>query len=37
MPLRYPYAVFTLDDYLAVGGQFWTTAHLRHTLEVLRI
>jgi hypothetical protein len=37
MPPGCPHAVFTPDDCLAVGGQFWTTAHLGHTLEVLRI
>jgi hypothetical protein len=37
MPPGCPHAVFTPEDCLAVGGQFWTTAHLGHTLEVLRM
>jgi hypothetical protein len=37
MPPGCPHAVFTPDDCLAVGGQFWTAAHLGHSLEVLSI
>jgi hypothetical protein len=37
MPPGCPHAVFTPEDCLAVGGHFWTAAHLGCTLEVLKI
>lgn len=37
MPPGCPHAVYTPDDCLAVGGQFWTAAHLGRSLDVLAI
>jgi hypothetical protein len=37
MPPCCPHAVFTPEDSLAVGGQFYTVAHLGSTLEGVRM
>ncbi|KAI9784302.1 MAG: hypothetical protein M1839_002363 [Geoglossum umbratile] len=37
MPPSFPHAVFTPDDCLAVGGQFYTTGHLGRSTEGLRL
>jgi hypothetical protein len=37
MPPSFPHAVFTPDDSLAVGGQFYTTGHLGRSIEGLRL
>ncbi|KAL3246565.1 hypothetical protein ABHI18_012689 [Aspergillus niger] len=37
MPPSYPHAVFTPDDCLAVGGHFYTAAHLGSTLRGLKL
>lgn len=37
MPPSCPHAVFTPDDCLAVGGNFYTTAHLGSTLRGLKL
>ncbi|CEL11375.1 hypothetical protein ASPCAL14478 [Aspergillus calidoustus] len=36
MPPMLPHAVFTPEDSLFVGGNFYTSAHLSTTLEALR-
>lgn len=37
MPPSFPHAVFTPEDCLAVGSQFYTTGHLGHSLEGLKL
>ncbi|KAI9768126.1 MAG: JmjC domain-containing histone demethylation protein 1 [Geoglossum umbratile] len=37
MPPSFPHAVFTPEDCLAVGGQFYTAGHLSHSLEGLKL
>lgn len=37
MPPSWPHAVFTSDDCLAVGGHFYTSAHLGSTLRGLKL
>src|SRR5882762_8391081 len=37
MPPSFPHAVFTPEDCLAVGGQFYTAGHLGHSLEGLKL
>ncbi|KAI9856077.1 MAG: hypothetical protein M1813_009297 [Trichoglossum hirsutum] len=37
MPPSFPHAVFTLEDCLAVGGQFYTAGHLGRSIEGLKL
>jgi hypothetical protein len=37
MPPSFPHAVFTPDNCLAVGGQFYTAGHLSCSIEGLKL
>ena len=37
MPPSFPHAMFTPDDCLAVGGQFYTAGHLGRSIQGLRL
>src|SRR5438876_8785098 len=37
MPPTFPHAVFTPEDCLAVGGQFYTVGNLGHSIEGLKL